>query len=97
MRAALITLLLAACGGDGPATPDAQPADAAVGDSFTVPIGASCDEAQTVLCARGLGICQESLCRRQCNPGSPRCEADEIERHRPGADGGDRCTCLPME
>lgn len=92
-EAMLVALAMAviACGGDDGGPCDAQPAPDA--RTFDVPVGEACAD-EALLCASGLGVCVEAVCRRQCRVGVPRCAPGEVERHDTTPQG-DRCVCVP--
>ncbi len=96
MRAiALVATLIAACGST-PAPPDGAAPDSTppVGDSFRVPVGAACDVSQTTLCAFGVGVCFESVCRQQCSS-PPTCPEGTMQHVVVAGDGGNTCVCVP--
>jgi len=107
MRHALIVVLLTGCGAapiaadaavESDAAVDAAPActNPALCGSFHVPVGAACDEAETIFCADGTGLCYEAICRAQCSPVQvPRCPDGFAEFHRPTPEHGDSCLCMP--
>lgn len=93
MRSLAIVLLCAfACGGTQP-TGDAAPD--AVAQSFNQPIGSSCSATESVLCARGIGVCHAELCCAFCSAVAlPRCPAGTTEVHET-IDDRNICLCVP--
>ena len=61
--------------------------------SFTQPIGASCDSRESLLCARGLGLCHDSVCCVFCSAVElPHCPSGTTEVHET-LDNRELCLC----
>ena len=90
MRGLVVALLCFACDADAPAMDaggdGAQP-------SFEQPIGSSCDADESLLCARGAGVCHDAVCCAFCNAtATPRCPGGTMEIHQ-SSGAGDVCLC----
>ena len=58
-------------------------------------IGATCNAVESVLCATGFGVCNNSVCAALCSGVDfPRCPSGTTEQH---VTAGDRelCICIP--
>lgn len=111
LRAAWLALVLvSACTSDvgqsEAASPTCEPAKdellgccaAGASCTWTAPIGEFCTDEFTSFCGRGLGWCEDSVCRSFCSPvSSPRCPDGTVEHHAPIPDLGDadQCLCVP--
>jgi len=92
MRGLVVALLCfawVACDGDAPASDaggdGAQP-------SYEQPIGSACDADESLLCARGAGVCHNGVCCPFCSAVEiPRCPDGTIEVHQTS---GNRDVCL---
>jgi len=94
MRGLVVALLCfacvacVACGRDAPAGDaggdGAQP-------SFEQPIGSACDADESLLCARGGGVCHNGVCCPFCTTDVPHCPDGTMEVHRTS---GNRDVCL---
>jgi hypothetical protein len=89
MRGLVVALLCFACHTDAPASDaggdGAQP-------SFEQPIGSGCDADESLLCARGAGVCHKGVCCAFCNAaGVPHCPDGMMEIHQTS---GNRDLCL---
>lgn len=89
MRGLVVALLCFACHWDAPAG-DAG-SDGAQ-QSFEQPIGSACDADESLLCARGAGVCHDGVCCPFCSAADiPRCPDGTIEVHQTS---GNRDVCL---
>lgn len=93
MRRLVVALVFVACHG---ACRGNSPATDAGGDgvrpSFEQPIGSACDADESLLCARGAGVCHNGVCCAFCNSAeNPHCPDGMMEVHQTS---GDRELCL---
>ena len=90
MRGLVVALLCLGCQSDAPAGDagiDGKPV------SFEQPIGNACDADESLLCARGAGVCHNGVCCAFCNmSATPRCPAGTMELLQ-SSGAGDVCLC----
>jgi hypothetical protein len=89
MRGLVVVLVCFACHSDAPAS-DAGGDGAQL--SFEQPIGSGCDAEESLLCARGAGVCHTGVCCPFCSTAdTPHCPDGTMEVHQTS---GNRDICL---
>jgi hypothetical protein len=90
MRGLVVTLLCLGCNSDAPGVDAGSDGKQA---SFEQPIGNACDADESLLCARGAGVCHNAVCCAFCNAAAtPRCPDGTMEIHQTSG-SGDVCLC----
>lgn len=90
MRGLVVALLCLGCNSDAPAV-DAGSDGKQV--SFEQPIGNACNADESLLCARGAGVCHNAVCCAFCNTTAiPRCPGGTMEIYQ-ASGAGDICLC----
>ena len=90
MRGLVVALLCLGCHSEAPADDAGSDGKQA---SFEQPVGNACDADESLLCARGAGVCHNAVCCAFCSTtATPRCPGGTMEIHQ-GSGAGEVCLC----